>query len=49
MGVRGGLLLGLPPPLGERGGHPRNFPVSSKNTEGISHENKPFSYDTRFF
>jgi hypothetical protein len=30
-GGLGGAPLGLPPPLGERGGHPRNFYASSKN------------------
>jgi hypothetical protein len=35
-GVKGACLLGLPPPQGERGGHPRNFHTSSKNSEGIS-------------
>ena len=30
MGVKGASPLGLPPPLGERGGHPRNFHASLK-------------------
>ena len=30
-GVKGACPLGLPPPLGERGGHPHNFHASSKN------------------
>jgi hypothetical protein len=28
IGVNGACPLGLPPPLGERGGHPRNFHAS---------------------
>ena len=39
MGVKGACPLGLPPPLGERGGHPRNFHASYKKVEGVSHEN----------
>ena len=35
MGVKGACPLGLPPPLGERGGHPRNFHASSKNSRGF--------------
>jgi hypothetical protein len=38
MGVKGLALLGLPPPLGERGGYPCDFHASSKNPEGISTE-----------
>ena len=38
MGVKGACPLGLPPPLGERGGHPRNFHASLKKLEGISTE-----------
>ena len=34
-GVKGACPLGLPPPLGERGGHPRNFHTSSKNMRGF--------------
>jgi hypothetical protein len=37
-GGQGGLPLGPHPPLGERGGHPRNFDAGSKNPEGISPE-----------
>ena len=36
-GGQGGLPLGLPPPLGERGGHPRNFHARKKR-KGISTE-----------
>ena len=35
MGVKGACPLGLPPPLGERGGHPRNFHANSKNARGL--------------
>ena len=35
MGVKGACPLMLPPPLGERGGHPRNFHASSKNSRGF--------------
>ncbi len=34
-GGQGACPLGLPPPLGERGGHPRNFHASSKNSRGF--------------
>ena len=33
LGVKGACPLGLPPPLGERGGHPRNFHASLKKRE----------------
>ena len=33
MGVKGACPLMLPPPLGERGGHPRNFHAISKNSK----------------
>jgi hypothetical protein len=36
MGIKGACPLGLPPPLGERGGHHRNFHGSVKNSDGIS-------------
>ena len=35
MGVKGACPLGLPPPLGERGGHPRNYHANSKNARGL--------------
>ena len=35
MGVKRACLLGLPPPLGERGSHPFNFHASSKNARGF--------------
>ena len=38
MGVKGACPLMLPPPLRERGGHPRNFHASEKKLEGISTE-----------
>jgi hypothetical protein len=41
MGVKGACPLGLPPPLGERGGHPPNFHATSKNTEGIFLDTSP--------
>ena len=34
-GVKGDCPLGLPPPLGERGGHTRNFHASRKNAKGF--------------
>ena len=40
MGVKGACPLMLPPPLGERGGHPRNFYDNLKKLERISHENQ---------
>jgi hypothetical protein len=40
MGVKGACPLGLPPPLGERGGHPHNFHVSLKKLERISTDPK---------
>jgi hypothetical protein len=35
-GVKGACPLGLLPPLGERGGHPRNFHAREKKREWIS-------------
>ena len=46
MGVKGACPLGLPPPLGERGGHPRNFHASLKKLEGISTEPEYFNFLT---
>ena len=34
-GVKGACPLMLPPPLGERGGHRRNFHAISKNPRGF--------------
>ena len=45
MGVKGACPLGLPPPLGERGGHPRNFHASSRKLEGHFYRTK-ISYYT---
>ena len=47
MGVKGACLPGLPPPLGERGGHPRNFHASSKKLEGISAEPNLYPFSGR--
>ena len=40
IGVKGACPLGLPPPLGERGGHPRNFHAISKNPRGFPQSQK---------
>jgi len=34
LGIKGACPLMLPPPLGERGGHPRNFHTISKKRGG---------------
>ena len=48
-GGQGGLPLMLLPPMGERGGHPRNFHTISKNSRGFPMKIELFSYDMRFF
>ncbi len=44
MGVKGACPLGLPPPLGEGGGHPRNSHAQLKKIEGISTEQLKHGY-----
>ena len=50
MGVKGACPLGLPPPLGERGGHPRNFHRQLKTLKGITIEPFfSFSFNSKHF
>jgi hypothetical protein len=47
MGVKGACPLGLPPPLGERGGHPHNFHASSKTRRDLYRANFSVTYPPR--